>query len=198
MPRLCTLPPLTADQQALVTRNMGLVGWYLKRYFRCHPGRSRRYSWELAEAEAYLGMCEAARHYDPTRGVRFATYAFRWLWLAVLNGWRDLQMIRTAENGHHPDLKEKARHAYQLSDHFDRVWPGQVDLDPVQRERVDLVRAAIDLLPPTWADLVRDRMAGQTLDALGKARGISKEAVRQRLERSMRRMRKALKGIIAS
>lgn len=51
--------------------------------------------------------------------------------------------------------------------------------DPERWRRVALIDRGVDRLPPREADVVRRRMAGQTLREVGDALSLSKERVRQ-------------------
>jgi RNA polymerase sigma-32 factor len=66
---------LDARQQALVVQYMGLAGSITGR----RTYRNLRCDKDDALAEAYLGLVEAARRFDETRGVSFATYASYWI-----------------------------------------------------------------------------------------------------------------------
>jgi RNA polymerase sigma factor (sigma-70 family) len=54
--------------EEMVTQNMGLVRHVSKRY------RGRADYEDILQC-GYYGLCEAAQRFDPTRGVRFATFA---------------------------------------------------------------------------------------------------------------------------
>lgn len=96
MPRMgrtsSPLLPLTAPQQRLVERNLGLVGYALKRL-------SGDAAVVLLGADAYqigcLALMRAATHFDASRG-QFSTFAFACIRQAVRNAVRDVvTKIRT-------------------------------------------------------------------------------------------------------
>jgi RNA polymerase primary sigma factor len=72
-------PTMTLElRRRLMTDNMGFVQSIALRY------RDRGLSREDLVGEGSLGLVEAARRYDPGRGVRFTTYAVYWIRRAIL------------------------------------------------------------------------------------------------------------------
>ena len=62
------------DRQALVVDNIRFAGWYAMKYVRSGV------ELEDLEQEANLGLCEAARRFDPAQhGAKFITYAGFWV-----------------------------------------------------------------------------------------------------------------------
>src|SRR5678810_878415 len=69
----CTAVRLTAKQQALVVKFMPMVhslAW------RALKGRPKNILQEDLAAAGMIGLCEAARRFDETRGVSFMSYAW--------------------------------------------------------------------------------------------------------------------------
>lgn len=64
----------------LVARNYRLAVFVASRY------RGNGLEMEDLIGYAYIGLVEAARHYDPTSGIDFAPYACRWIQGEVCNG----------------------------------------------------------------------------------------------------------------
>lgn len=64
---------MTAEQQKLVTDNMRLVTHVIKRY------ASKHVAFEMDDIfqNGYYGLCQAAIHFDPTKGYAFSTFASR-------------------------------------------------------------------------------------------------------------------------
>ena len=61
---------LTPKQQRLVEENQKLVYEVAKRYIGHHD-------FENIQASGFLGLCQAAARFDPKRGFRFSTYAWK-------------------------------------------------------------------------------------------------------------------------
>lgn len=202
--------PLTPAQQALAGTNVRLVTWYLRRYYRVHPRRLGRYPWPQAESAAYLGLCEAARRYDPARGVRFATFAFFHLKLEVMKGWKELAVVHVPDdrNQRGPDryrgVKRLARSQGQFpvggrgSPPCEHLLAGS-SLQPldalVEAERERVVREAVARLPASMRRVVRWRLEGLTLREIGLLIGRSKERVRQVEAMALDLLREQLEGV---
>jgi RNA polymerase sigma factor (sigma-70 family) len=75
---------LTADQQAMVEANMGLVLYTIRRRFRWQTDE------ELSDMiqDGSVGLIRAVTDYDPARA-RISTYASWWIYQAVGKGIRD-------------------------------------------------------------------------------------------------------------
>lgn len=81
--------PLTLEQQRLVEENQGLVGWTIGRYFKSMLPHEE----EDARQDGMIGLCAAARKFDPSKGFRFATYAPNWIRQAIQRGRGDFEGI---------------------------------------------------------------------------------------------------------
>jgi len=76
--RMRTSGPGSPDHQELVQSNLAFVVRIAREY--CHMGLPL----EDLLNEGNLGMIEAARHFDPSRGTRFLTYAVWWIRKAII------------------------------------------------------------------------------------------------------------------
>lgn len=75
--------PLTASQKELVQQNVGLVAVHIKRNVRnLGTARSDRQYEDLFQ-EGCCGLIQAARSFDPEKGIPFAAYALRRIHTAV-------------------------------------------------------------------------------------------------------------------
>lgn len=139
--------PLTREQERTVEENMPLVQHIVARMTRSFPSTCSRD--DLVQAGA-LGLIEAARRFEPDRGVTFSTYAGRRIEGAVLDAlrsvdWasrsvrRDERQLRTtsaqlvAALGRHPTECE-------LSETM------AIDPQRLRDLRADLARARLDSL----------------------------------------------------
>lgn len=66
---------MTPEQRALAEENLPLVGWYMRRT----PYTIRKDEWEDAYQQGALGLCIAAKNYDPAQGAEFSTYAMYYI-----------------------------------------------------------------------------------------------------------------------
>lgn len=88
------VPPLTPEQQNYVTANSGLIGFTIQRDCRGLVARrnercrSRRLEWEDAWQVGYLGLCRAARIFEPARGLKFGTIAWYQIRSAIQRAYR--------------------------------------------------------------------------------------------------------------
>jgi RNA polymerase sigma factor (sigma-70 family) len=109
LPPAIKLAPLTAHQRRLVTDNLGLAHWLLKRYYGYLRQRNRPL-WEDMRAAAYQGLCEAAARFRPTGGAVFSTFATTTIWGVMKRFGRDTNRFFTRHGS--PD----ARHGVEAED----------------------------------------------------------------------------------
>lgn len=79
--------PLTPEQKTLAERNLGFAGSVAARY-----SRSTGMPYDEAFQLACLGLCSAARLYDPSKG-KFTTYAFAWCRVFILREYRENTIV---------------------------------------------------------------------------------------------------------
>jgi RNA polymerase primary sigma factor len=130
--------------------------------------RRRDASFADLVAEGNLGLLEAARRFDPSRGVRFTTYAAFWVRAFMF------AYLRRAQPDERPRLElipgEGADPEYELA----------------RAEEDDRVRRAVDMLSPSLSAreryILKYRLYAEepkTLRDLGRRLGISRELVRR-------------------
>lgn len=166
---------LTQDQRALVADNVGLAMLVLSRI-----GLAKD---EEARCEVMIPLCHAASGFEPERGFKFSTYAYRvmtrWMW-----DWSFRQRRHNAT--HEPLLPEP--------ESMDDYWAYRrqvkrrgepVDQSPLPDELADqqLKRAALDRarvsLNPRQQMVLACERRGLNLCDTGKLCGVTKEAIRQ-------------------
>ena len=147
-------------QDSLVRQHEGLVHFVLRRQVRGDAAYA-----ELLQA-GRIGLWQAVLHFDAERGVAFSTYAVvaiqRWMWQAVA------QAQRTAAPFLCPEPVNALRRAEE------ELWQSQVEtalLEAVRRlparpRQVMVAAYGLDGQPP------------RSLAAVGRAWGVSREAVR--------------------
>jgi hypothetical protein len=95
---------LTAEQQRLVTENLGLVGVHIRRFVPFIEGPSRDREWYDLFQEGCLGLIKAAATYDRCgRGLRFQAYALR-----CIRTYVNRARLRGFETVHIPDTEVRA------------------------------------------------------------------------------------------
>lgn len=158
-----------------VSEHVPLAYWFAYRI------RNRPTSVPIEETHVFdcaiLGLVKAAKCYDPNRpGVvaTFATYATRAMYLTWANELRtQARDKRRAKVYTLEHAIGNASYDEQLADHATAadLWD---DLETVVSERD--------------AEITRRRMQGETLVVIGAAVGVTKERVRQIVERTIRLM----------
>jgi RNA polymerase sigma factor for flagellar operon FliA len=142
-------------------------------------------------AFGFGGLLEAERRYDPSRGVRFQTFAYYRVRGAMLDGVRKMaDLPRRA----HQRLKEEAERTptaapSPLDKAFARMSANLTSASPLQgsfadespesallkNERIERLLAALAALPPRQRALIRGRyFEGRTLEAVAAELGVSK------------------------
>ena len=72
---------LTPQQESMVEENMNLITHVLKRY-----ARDSRYEWDDAFQYGAMGLVDAVRTFDPSKGYAFSTYACKCIFRSI-NKW---------------------------------------------------------------------------------------------------------------
>jgi len=211
--------PLTAEQQKLVTDNFKLIYFIAKR-MKDHPFvKVRMPERDDIEASAQYGLVCAARRFDPNKGIKFSTYAYWCMWSWIYRDANELRcMIRVPSHlwGDKPykgytntELwhKEKAYadQANRMRQFKQFVKTGKIrDYEMEEhtiedkQERNSSSRGELLLfvsrLDPIHSRAIEDRFfKNMTLNDIGIQEKISKEAVRQRIQVALRRLRTMMK-----
>lgn len=126
-----------AARNELVERNLPLVPWVLGRYFHLPPSRT-----DDAEQEGNRGLMRAAEMFDPSRGIRFATYATYWV-RQFIGSWCELDRtihvpvhaIQDGPSGKYWADAERAASVASLTPlievGWEDAWPDREDDDPL-------------------------------------------------------------------
>jgi len=80
---------MTQEQQKLVTDNLGLVYWYMKKYNL----NNEQFEGILTES-----LCKSAVYYNSTREIKFVTFAVYCFRMAVAKYYRDSSMDKRKAN----------------------------------------------------------------------------------------------------
>ena len=179
------------DPRDLVRNNLSFVVWIARTY------RHRGVAFDELVAQGNLGLLEAARRFDPTRGTKFTTYASWWIRKAIL-----MALDATTRAGsprtlslddHLGDSPTEPRSA-RIADR------GSVDPEAalLDGEAARLVRAAVVGLPRLDRTVLEHRFGLEdrpvlSLRETGAALGLCGERVRQIERRSLDHLRRALR-----
>jgi RNA polymerase sigma-32 factor len=162
--------------------------------------------------DAYIGLMQAARKFEPERGHRFATYAVHWMRASIFDAIIDGDEIRNPQTAAGRSARLRGVSMASVVSIETPVSPDGLTLgdtlvsdDPNPEEivanAVDLDRrsagidAAVDSLDPRSADIVRRRYLlddPQTLGEVGDDYRISRERVRQIESKALKVLAKRL------
>jgi RNA polymerase sigma factor (sigma-70 family) len=160
-----------------------------------HRGMGRRDGIERDDLVqwALAGLWHACQRFDAGRGLKFSTYASR-----CIHGYQ-LSGLRTYRTQGHTTIAS-AVDFYRMPAIGDAAgWRAATERDTVEGgasrcEEIARVRDAIGRLPSRDAEVVRMRMAGETLEVCAGRMALSKEGVRV----VERRARRTLSRLLAS
>ena len=96
------IPPLNQEQKKLVEANLKFVRKQANFFVKY-----RKLPWNISEElyhEGVLGMCRAAISFDPSKGVKFITYACHWINLYIRRGISKSKMIRIPNSSQEKDF----------------------------------------------------------------------------------------------
>lgn len=183
--------PLTDSERDLVESNRGLAGLAAKRvWVRAHRIPDIL---DLNQA-AMIGLCEAARLFDPGRGIEFSTYASRACYHAALAEAITQGVIvmprwmGTAARKGHPLLAMGSAARYPIRFEVrlhDRIDPERKAAD----DRIN-TQAMLDTLSSDDRELIRRWMRGQTYAEIGAKAGMTPDASRHRIRRAFTAIRR--------
>ena len=205
---------MTREEQRLVTDNLGFAIGYVNRY---QPLCNETVLFDDLKQQGMLGLCEAAKRYDPDRGVKFISYAVFWIRQSV-NIWltynyttvrsptsRDERIVKCEGCGDHyrgaafihtcPECKHQQPRYRVTMTPEDKVFLTSDDpLPDIDARRGIDARYLKHLMGDLSAkdqDIMRMRWSeGWTLKDIGLVYGITKEGVRLRHNRAMAKVRK--------
>jgi RNA polymerase primary sigma factor len=204
-----------AARRALVEANLRLVVKIALSY------RTFGVPLEDLVSEGNIGLMEAARRFDPTRGVRFANYASWWIrkcMVAALhrNATQSSYPVRLGPPGNagaegiSPSTSIRTRRrlvSYEafLTDsgepRMQRALPRDEALDPeevvLERDLADSLRSILHRIPAAERRILESRFgldgrSRRTLQGLGELLGCTRERVRQLELRALERARRLL------
>lgn len=190
---VATLESVSADHRRLIDANLGLV----------HRTVDRVAGWiretndvEDLVQDGFVGLLQAVRRFDPTRGVSFSDYADSRVRGAILDGLRSRRLGRWSP---HRDRREASfvslesaarRIRGTLAD--DRPTPDRV-LE--NRERSDLLALGLSELPPRERLVLSLHYAEKVnLKQIGARLGVTESRISQLCSQAARRLRRAVES----
>lgn len=149
--------------------HLGLVGMVVRHVLRYHP----HFEYDDLFQEGAIALCRAAKFYDGR--AKFSTYGITCI---------RRQLFRIVRRD-----TPRSRRARPLADLYDA--PDERDVMALRETTQSLLRLRVAMadLPAIDRRLIRDRMEGRTLRELAAERGVSTEAIRQRANRIIGRLR---------
>jgi RNA polymerase sigma factor (sigma-70 family) len=162
---------------------MWIVEKFEAQYRAAAPGADLR-------AAGVLGLVEAAARFEPTRGLRFSTYAWTWVKGAVLAELRRSHVVPVAEWTARKDKRQgRPPRVMVVYGALDEDAPESASFEPAEQEgdadremRLRGVRDASERLEdPSHRLVIAGTLGGRTPEQIGESMGLGDERVRQLL-----------------
>lgn len=203
--------PLTKEQQKLVTDNIKLAYWFATKFtktiihFKYGIFASKRQFNQLKEeyvSAAIEGICIAAQRWDPSRGVKFSTYA-HWYMRKTTGEEEMYSSIYLGPKSRHTKFFKQRKYCIPFSEmdknannrfrdtlEFD-VWDYHYEQEEVDPNAWVELSCLISLvLDKRQLNIVtRHAIEYHTLQEIGDDLGISKERVRQIYSKSIQKLK---------
>lgn len=167
-----------AERWALVLRTTWLIDLWMARW------NIRRTERADVLQECRITLFRKALAFDPKRGA-WTTFASWWIRNAMHAYMRTWPMF----GPHNPRTPPRERVGL-----FERLYSSEDDMVGAvdERTRTRRLAAAIERLPELDQRTLAQRSTGRTLLDIGLEEGVSREAIRLREERALRRVREAI------
>lgn len=183
---------LTDDQRDFVESHLGLAGFFAK---KATPGRCS----DDGSQDGVFGLARAVQLYDPDRGLKFSTYAARWVRQAIQRARQEDATIRVphylhAANPHratHKAAADRARNVANFGDMAGSDVAAKPDEPEWDDEDFERARRLLSTLPARTREIIRRRLDGETFKAIGASLGLSREQVATIELRGLATLRKA-------
>lgn len=182
-------PPLTPEQQQLVADNLGLArkaAWDLRRM-----AAKVQMPMDDTISEGYIGLCAAARTYDPAKG-EYGGYGYYAARCYILRAFQKYGLIRppTHSNQYYEQPRYVSLDAptHEREDGYKRIINLEMPAEDIDGE-IDL-KAILDSLTPKKREIVEMRMQGASYRIIAEKHGVCHEAIRQQLGRIRMKLEK--------
>ena len=185
-----------AARNALVEANMDAVDILARRMFFHH---GRRVELETLVSDGYLGLIDAAKRFDASRGYKFSTFAQRRIQGAMYDGIRERDWLsrRARQKGEHDHIRfmssnDKAMTRDDGTDVDFSASMGQDD-EPCPLEQREEVAMILRGLPPLHRHCMMLRYAEDLLmSEIGQAMGLSESRISQVHKQALAMIRKKI------
>lgn len=195
---------MVIDRDALILENLALAHHQAAR-----ESRASMLEHDEARAVAYLGLTQAAKEYDPTRGVAFSTYAVTCIRNRIIDAAYAQSSLIRWPRAVAPALIRKNKESEAFgAERAVRATGWECDRDlraetppSEESELREAVARAIDRLESRTRQIVRYRFgfqdgASHTLDECEEKFGISRERIRQIETAALVTLRLALEPVL--
>lgn len=172
---------LDDEQRKLVEENMKLVPFIIGRYF----GSIRQQDDDMMSV-GYMALCFAALKFDPSRGIKFSTYAAR----VIINEMRDYAAQKfkaVIQTG----MSETSLNIRPFDDDEDEIIDTIVDTD-VDIEKEVFSKMTRDELRELAPLLSRRYFDGYSVNEIAREKRISKQAISYKMTVEGRRLKDKL------
>lgn len=191
------IDPITNEQRALAEKNIGLISNVIRRF---------KYSRYMPTEDAFqfgaIGLCEAARRFDPERGFKFSTYAVWWIRAFIVRYlMRHLHQIRIPEKKQSQGVRSPAQINNIIQDEdgnecsiFDKISDDpETEMHLAEKDLIEKALDEIQKLKPKQRRAAESFfLIGMTLDETGKRLGVCRERVRQINKKTLSEIREKL------
>ncbi len=184
---------LTNEQRDLAGRNMGLAGHAAKLVW--NRGHQMSEIKDLTQA-AMVGLCNATRTYDPSKGIKFSTYAGKACYTAALDEaitqgvimlphWHKTKKIVGSPVYREAAFKTRWPVKFTIAIHDDsREDPSSVQIDA--KDELPIVMAT---LSPLDRYIMQIHCNGGTMESIGDRIGIDRFRIALRIKNIKARVR---------
>lgn len=178
----------------LILTNLPLVPHIARRVFPsgyADPNVRAVGTWDDLISEGNMALCKAAQHFDPARGFRFTTYAYRCIYLALLKhvlNYTGLIRGPKRQRFDEASYQQMRRLTPRVTLHPERLAealaPQPLEDLPSEIERI------LPALPPEESSLLYAYYwEGQTYAQIGRRWGVSRQAIGLRLRKLLAKLR---------
>lgn len=180
------MKPLTADQEQLVLENMPLAR--LTVYRMVNKGIVPRKLTEDAVQEAMIGLMQAARAYDPARGLKFSTLAVKCCQTRIGN-----TLLRNRVK----DIPVTLSLDTPVGEGEDTMCDFMLAEDDTEAAAVDWTADSVRTVLAEagkghYAEMFIAYAYGMPMEEIAKGRGVSRQNVCRQIGRARECLRKAL------